>query len=291
MSDDGPIPPSPPNWGPPGGPIPPPPDPDGGYETEPLLPWQTPAAAPPPIPTSPHNPYVTAEDTFPTSSPYAQPVDPAAFAAEHEAAREEDPVPARTAGAHRVRRSPMRYVLPALLGAVVVVAIGIGLSGWISSGSPDQTGAVSSQVHVTTHSTASVATASSPAASASASTTPSTAPTTAKPTTKPSTRPSPTVTKPVAPPVVHAPVVVLNETSQRGMAARVAAHLSTLGWNVTGVGNWRGNISESTVYYPPGDLAAARSLAYDLGITRLRPRVAGMLTDRLTAVLTSDPLA
>ncbi len=91
--------------------------------------------------------------------------------------------------------------------------------------------------------------------------------------------------------MVHAPVVVLNETTERGMAARVAAHLTTLGWKVTGVGNWRGNISQSTVYYPPGDLAAARSLAYDLGITRLRPRVAGMLTDRLTVVLTSDPLA
>ena len=35
--------------------------------------------------------------------------------------------------------------------------------------------------------------------------------------------------------------------------------------------------------------AAARSLAYDLGVARLRPRVAGMLTNRLTVVLTSNP--
>jgi hypothetical protein len=251
------------------------------------LPWQNPTAPSPPPPTSPHNPYVTADDAFPTGSPFAQPVDPAAIAAEHEAARDEEPAPARAAGAHRVRRGPMRYVLPALLGAVVVVAIGIGLSGWISSGTPgDQAGTGSSQVHVSPpHSSATAGSPSSPAATSPASSSPSAVP------TKPKPKPTPSRTGPAKPPVVHAPVVVLNETTERGLAARVGAHLTSLGWTVTGVGNWRGNISTSTVYYPPGDLAAARSLAYDLGISRLRPRVGGMLTDRLTVVLTSDPLA
>ncbi len=270
MSNDGPIPPSPPNWGPPGGPVPPPTDPAGS--------------------TPPHNPYLTPEDTFPTGSPYSEPVDPAAVAAEHEAARDEGQAPARVAGAHRVRRSPLRYVLPALLGAVVVVLIGSGLAGWVGRGTPDdQAGPAGSQVHVSTPRSSAPSTgASSPAASS-----PASSPTaTSKPTTaKPSSKPTPTATGPVRPPVVHAPVVVLNETTQRGMAARVAQHLRSLGWTVSGVGNWRGNITTSTVYYPPGQLAAARSLAYDLGISRLRPRVAGMLTDRLTVVLTSDPLA
>jgi hypothetical protein len=89
---------------------------------------------------------------------------------------------------------------------------------------------------------------------------------------------------------VHAPTVVLNETTEKGLAARVAQHLRSLGWTVTGVGNWRGDISTTTVYYPAGMLAAARSLAYDLGVSRLRPVVPGMLGDRLTVVLTSDPL-
>ncbi len=126
MSQDEPTPPSPPNWGPPEGPVPPAPDPFPRHETDPLLPWQVHPAPPPP------NPYASAEDEFPTGSPYAAPVDPAAIAAAHQAAGDLA-APARSGGAHRSRRSPWRYVLPALLGAVVVVAIGIGLAGWIGN--------------------------------------------------------------------------------------------------------------------------------------------------------------
>lgn len=87
---------------------------------------------------------------------------------------------------------------------------------------------------------------------------------------------------------MHAPTVVLNETTVTGLAARTAAHLRSLGWTVTGIGNWRGTIPTTTVYYPPGLLPAARRLAFDLGVSRLRPRVHGMLTDQLTVVL-ADP--
>lgn len=294
MSHAGPPPP-PPNWGQPGGPIPPPPEPpdsDGGHETEPLLPWQDPQVLVQ-LPTTPHNPYLTPEDTFPISSPYAQPVDPVAYAAEHEDARseayEEPRGGGRAGGAHRIRRSPMRYVLPALLGAVVVVAIGLGLAGWMSSSTPpDHAGAGQSQVHVSTpQSTLSTPSESLPSATATA-TEPTTTPTVS---TTPTSSPHPSSTAPAKPPVVHAPTVVLNETTEHGLAARVAQHLRGLGWTITGIGNWRGNISTSTVYYPAGLHAAARSLAYDLGITRLRPVVPGMLTNKLTVVLTSDPLS
>jgi hypothetical protein len=305
VSQSGP-PPSPPNWGPPGGPNPPLPDHHdaggpaggdaatgdpgtGGYDTEPVLPWQDPYAQQPP--TAPHNPYLTPEDTFPTSSPYAQPVDPAAFAAEHEDARTtggggDGRGGGRAGGTHRARRRPMRYVLPAILGALVVVAIGIGMAGWLSDNPNDQAGPTQSQVHVSTPaSSASTPSASTPTASASQS--PTTAPTH---TASPSPKPRPTATRPAAPPVVHAPTVVLNETTQRGLAAQVAQHLRGLGWTVTGVGNWRGNIATTTVYYSPGQLAAARRLAYDLGVSRIRPAVPGMLSNHLTVVLHSDPL-
>jgi len=306
VSQTGP-PPSPPNWGPPGGPFPPlpdapdGPDPYGGYDTEPVLSWQDPDADQP-LPTTPHNPYLTPEDTFPTTSPYAQPVDPVAYAAEHEAARDEVQAGAGAAapdggggggrsggGAHRVRRSPMRYVLPAILGALVLVLIGIGMAGWLGSKPSDQGTTGSSQVHVSSPaSTPPTASASSPSATAtSASPSPSTSP---SPSASASPKPRPTATAPVPPPVVHAPTVVLNETTETGLAARVAQHLRSLGWTVTGVGNWRGNISSSTVYYPVGMRAAAQRLAYDLGVSRLRPVVPGMLGDRLTVVLTSDPL-
>jgi LytR cell envelope-related transcriptional attenuator len=291
-------PPSPPNWGPPGGPTPPLPDggPDPvGYDTEPVLSWQDPYAQEPP--TTPHNPYLTPEDTFPTSSPYAQPVDPVAYAAEHEDARGAQP-PAgsgggggggsRAGGTHRARRSPMRYVLPALLGALVLVLIGIGMAGWLSNSPDDQAAPGQSQVHVSTPATSASAPAAStptPSVSVSTSQTP-----TAAPTASATQKPRPTATRPAAPPAVHAPAIVLNETTQHGLAADVAQHLRSLGWTVSGVGNWRGNISTTTVYYSPGLLAAARRMAYDLGVTRIRPAVPGMLSNHVTVVLHSDPL-
>jgi LytR cell envelope-related transcriptional attenuator len=285
VSNDGPV--NPPNWGPPGGPVPPPADP---YQTEPLLPWRSQPAAPQPPGAAappPRNPYVTAADAFPSGAGNPNPLDPAEVAAAHQAALGEPPAPSRVAGAHRIQRSPLRYVLPALLGALVVVAIGIGLVGWVGNRTTSDTvtatspGNGSSPAGAVTPPTTAAATASSAASSAAPTRTRTSSP---RPTAKAS------VTAAPRPPVVFAPLVVLNETTERGLAARVAQHLRGLGWTVTGVGNWRGSIAVSTVYYPPGMLAAAQSLAYQLGLTRLRPQVAGMLTDRLTVVLTSDPL-
>ena len=180
----------------------------------------------------------------------------------------------------------MRYVLPALLGALVLVLIGIGMAGWISSNPDDQATPAPSQVHVSTPATtAPAASTPTPSASVSVPQTP-----TAAPTASATQKPRPTATRPAAPPVVHAPAIVLNETTQHGLAADVAQHLRSLGWTVTGVGNWRGNISTTTVYYSPGQLAAARRLAYDLGMSRIRPAVPGMLSNHVTVVLHSDPL-
>jgi len=277
VSSDGPLPPSP--WGAPGEPprgpgdltpIPPPPEP-GPYDTSPYPPPAPEPAVPEPAAERPYaeNPYA--------EQPYAQEAGLGGMLAEEAAPR--------TTGAHRVRHSPSRYILPAVVGALVVVAVGVGIVGWSNlSGSPDA--APSNTVHVssTTH-PASSATATSPSASASAS-----------PTTSPAASASatPTATKaptPTRPPVVHAPAVLLNQTAIRGMAARVALRLRSLGWTITGVGNWRGRVPETTVYYPAGMEAAARSLAFDLGVTRIHGWVRGMLPDRLTVVLTSDPFA
>ncbi len=112
----------------------------------------------------------------------------------------------------------------------------------------------------------------------------------ARPTAAPTPSPSPTATasRP-ARSVVKAPVVVLNQTRQTGLAASVASRLRARGWQVTGVGNWRGSVSSTTVYYAAGLERAARSLADVLGVERIRPKVAGMASGRLTVVLTADP--
>jgi hypothetical protein len=82
------------------------------------------------------------------------------------------------------------------------------------------------------------------------------------------------------------PVVVLNETTRRGLAATVADRLRGKGWVVAGVGNFRGNVPATTVYYPPGAEAQARAAAASLPTpARIRPRFGNLSTSRLTVVV------
>ncbi|MGL5810829.1 MAG: LytR C-terminal domain-containing protein [Nocardioides sp.] len=81
-------------------------------------------------------------------------------------------------------------------------------------------------------------------------------------------------------------VEVYNNSGIAGLAAEVASRASGAGWNVVGSDNWVGTIPDSTVYYPPRLDAAAKLLARDLGIKRLRPAVEPMRFDRLTVILT-----
>ena len=81
-------------------------------------------------------------------------------------------------------------------------------------------------------------------------------------------------------------VVVLNQTTRRGLAARVAAALERAGWTVSGVGNFRGVVPSTTVYHPPGRETWARRLARDVGTQRVRPAFSTISDTELTVVLT-----
>jgi len=97
--------------------------------------------------------------------------------------------------------------------------------------------------------------------------------------------------KVVKPPVVkrgETYVEVFNNSGIRGLAGSTAARAQGAGWQVVGSDNWYGTIDASTVYYPGGKLAAAKLLAKDLGIGRVRPAIAPMRFDRLTVILTAD---
>ena len=60
-------------------------------------------------------------------------------------------MPDRVGGAHRARRQPARYILPAIIGALAVVAFVIGLSGWFrDSDTPIVVAPTNSQVSVPT---------------------------------------------------------------------------------------------------------------------------------------------
>ncbi|MDP3967156.1 MAG: LytR C-terminal domain-containing protein [Nocardioides sp.] len=108
---------------------------------------------------------------------------------------------------------------------------------------------------------------------------------TAEPTAKPKSKP-----KRKQPVVRRAAtyVEVYNNSGVPGLAARTGREARGAGWQVVGEDNWYGTITASTVYHPPEERPAARLLAEDLGIERIRPAVEPMRFDRLTVILTSD---
>jgi hypothetical protein len=118
----------------------------------------------------------------------------------------------------------------------------------------------------------------------------------ASPTPTPPPSPTPTATPTKKPPkkkkvVVERGdtiVVVFNNSGITGLASRTSGTAQGAGWNVVGSDNWYGTIPATTVYYPERLHAAAKVLARDLGIRRIKPAIDPMQGDRLTVILTTD---
>ncbi|MCW2667810.1 MAG: hypothetical protein JWN57_2772, partial [Frankiales bacterium] len=85
-------------------------------------------------------------------------------------------------------------------------------------------------------------------------------------------------------------VTVLNNSTVEGLADRAAARFARAGWPVRLVGNFRGRLRATTVYYEPGQRAAAQRFARTFrGVPRVLPRPANIPGPRgLTVVLTRD---
>ncbi len=159
-------------------------------------------------------------------------------------------------GSHRAQRSPWATVVPVLVVAVAVVAVGVGVYGWLTASDDTQLATpVVTPVATSPPPSQTPSTTPTPSPTPSASATPSASP---KPTPEPtpSKSPKPKPTKTATPVSRDTPVVVLNQTTITGLAAQVARSLEADGWQVVGVGNWRGNVPETTVYYLPGDVRA-----------------------------------
>jgi hypothetical protein len=170
--------------------------------------------------------------------------------------------------------SPGRRVAGALL-AVVAVLLGIGAFWLLHDDEPKGTPTVALPTHAPT--------ATQPAP------TPTPRATTARPTP---TATKPAVTSTTAAPVVTAPirpVLVLNNSRIKGLADRSAAKFRAGGWPVSGTGNYRGGIvSQTTIYYAPGQLGSAQRFAKQFGIPRVLPRFSGLPGSGMTVVLTRD---
>jgi hypothetical protein len=83
-------------------------------------------------------------------------------------------------------------------------------------------------------------------------------------------------------------VVVFNNSNVRGLAGKTGDRVERAGWRLVGTDNWYGTVDATTVYFPSGKKAAATLLAQDLGISRVRPSIPPMRSDRLTVILTGD---
>jgi hypothetical protein len=86
-------------------------------------------------------------------------------------------------------------------------------------------------------------------------------------------------------PVPQIPIYVFNQTTLAGLAAQTGAELEASGWNVVGVDNWVGTVPEDTVYFYPGDRAAAERLSRSFDIGRVWPASAPMPAGALTVIL------
>lgn len=185
-------------------------------------------------------------------------------------------------GAHRSGRGLVGALVPSVLAVAAVTSLITALAVWQGE-TPDQPGAAASttreQAALTTREQA--ATSRAPATSTPASPT-------ATPTASATPSPTPSVktTEPVA---QDLEVVVLNQTTRSGLAGTVADRLRSSGWEVPAVGNFRGIVPATTVYYPDGAEAAALAVAEALPTApRVRPRFGNLSTTRLTVVVTSS---
>lgn len=89
---------------------------------------------------------------------------------------------------------------------------------------------------------------------------------------------------------VKAPLRVYNNSRIQGLAERAADDFRSAGWQVESVGNYnRGVIPTSTVYYQPGNEAAARALADEFGM-RANPGFDGLQFggDGLVVIVTRE---
>ena len=82
-------------------------------------------------------------------------------------------------------------------------------------------------------------------------------------------------------------LTVLNNSTRNKLADRAAQEFRSAGWPIRETGNFTGRVSETTVYFAPGQVESARLLARSFPqITRVRPRFDGLPGSGLTVVLT-----
>lgn len=179
------------------------------------------------------------------------------------------------------RTAPARVLAGAAL-ALAGVCLGIGTLLWVN-GDPGPASADAVAQELT----------DDPVAEAPATEEPSVPPTQA-----PAAAPVPAALAPPAPapsPAAQAPsspvvaVTVLNNSRRTGLADRAAQRFAAGGWPVTAIGNVRGRIPATTVYFDPGLEASAQAFAATFdGLTRVLPRFPTLPARGIVVVVTRE---
>jgi hypothetical protein len=187
--------------------------------------------------------------------------------------------PERPAGAHapELERGPIgqlvRLLLTQLLAVVAIATVITVVVAWTGAGLDDDVTATpaTSSGSATPKSDASPTATSTPPSSSAPATPEASSPT-------PSSSSTPAQSEPL--------VDVLNQSAGDGAASQAADQLRAAGWRIGRVDDFRGNVSETTVYYPPGLRAEARRLRGDLpGSPRVQPAFRTLKAGRLSVIL------
>lgn len=187
----------------------------------------------------------------------------------------------RRRGAHRPRRDVTSALLPSFLAVLAVTALITALYVWRGEDAEPPTATAVTNAATTDR-------AREPGVSATPSATPS-ATRASPPATSGAVTSAPLSNAGAATQAPAVAVVVLNQTRQGGLADVVADRLRSRGWTVAGVGNFRGTVPATTVYYPDGAEAQADAAASSLPTpARVRPRFGNLSTTRLTIVVTDS---
>lgn len=187
---------------------------------------------------------------------------------------------------HRVPsalRGVVISMLPSLLAVMAVSAVLTALYVWQSEQDTSQTldrTPIAAPPAATGAATAKSAAAPAPSV-------------TATPSSSVTATPTPAASSPRTTTSVQASarlsVVVLNQTARIGLARRVAQRLRAQKWTVAQIGNFRGQVASTTVYYPAGAKNQADALARSLPTPpRTRPVFGNLSKTRLTVVLANN---
>jgi len=205
-----------------------------------------------------------------------------------------EPAEGRSTGQHRRARGSRLVGLLVSLTLVVIAAAGVyGTLHWRGEGTrPPAQGASSASHHPSASASPSPSTspagasrtaapaASSAASAPAASTTPA---------TPPAASSSPAAPTTPAAPAPKIPVDILNDTHISGLAAKAEKTLTSGGWTVPSTGNYAHTVTQTTVYYQPGQQASAQLLATQFPkIRRVLAAPSGLVAGHLTLVLAQD---